>query len=216
MNDEPLELALQFVEQNAANKVIADTINARYPDIQIIAKDISNIRRRFDGLTYSDSKGMRKFIIKLESAGYHIAYDVDIKGHVTSFFFTRDNCIQRARHLSEVLVIDATYRTNIYKLPLVNIVGVNNVGLDRHRLATFGIAGAWISNEKPIPILGLSKSYRKWSTHLLCRFHVHRNFKINLAKHFDESRKDKWSQVGSFLQSMYKSFHRADFDAALK
>ncbi|KAL1928869.1 hypothetical protein VTP01DRAFT_2655 [Rhizomucor pusillus] len=228
MNDEQLELALQLVEQNATNKVIVDTINARFPEIQTVAKDISNIRRRFDGLTYSDSKDMRKFIIKLESAGYHIAYDVD-KGHVTSFFFTQDNCIQRARRLSEVLVIDATYKTNIYKLPLVNIVGVNNVGLDRHRLATFAVAGAWISNEKTDSytwiIQKLSEMvYENGHSTVLPNVIVSDNEQalinainaIYLAKHFDESRKDKWSQVESSLQSMYKSFHRSDFDAVLK
>ncbi|KAL1927695.1 hypothetical protein VTP01DRAFT_3516 [Rhizomucor pusillus] len=61
-----LELPLQLVQQNATNYAIVDTISTRHPDIQIIAKDISNIRRRFDGLTYSDSKDMRKLIIKLD------------------------------------------------------------------------------------------------------------------------------------------------------
>jgi histone-lysine N-methyltransferase SETD2 len=55
--------------------------------------------------------------------------------------------IQRARQLSDVIIIDATYKTNKYKMPFVNMVGVSNLGRDFKSLANFPIAGAWISSE---------------------------------------------------------------------
>ncbi|CAG8844163.1 39649_t:CDS:2, partial [Gigaspora margarita] len=47
----------------------------------------------------------------------------------------------------EVLIVDATYKTNLYKLPLVNAVGVSNIG-NTKALNTYQIAIAWVANEQ--------------------------------------------------------------------
>ncbi|CAG8658138.1 12680_t:CDS:2, partial [Cetraspora pellucida] len=52
---------------------------------------------------------------------------------------------QLTREARKVVLIDATYKTNVYKLPFVNFVDIGNLGINK--LETFGIAGAWISNK---------------------------------------------------------------------
>lgn len=59
--------------------------------------------------------------------------------------------MDRARKLSDVVIIDATYKTNRHKLPYVNIVGTSNISHSNHQsLAMFGIAGAWVSEETEV------------------------------------------------------------------
>ncbi|CAG8669603.1 768_t:CDS:2 [Dentiscutata erythropus] len=48
----------------------------------------------------------------------------------------------------EVLIVDSTYQTNIYKYPLISAVGINNISNKRGALASYQIAIAWIEDEK--------------------------------------------------------------------
>ncbi|CAG8563470.1 4980_t:CDS:2 [Cetraspora pellucida] len=60
----------------------------------------------------------------------------------------------------EVLIVDATYKTNIYKFPLVSAIGINNVSNKKEALASFQIAMAWMENE--------SEASYTWFLQTLC------------------------------------------------
>ncbi|CAG8772289.1 10808_t:CDS:10, partial [Gigaspora margarita] len=47
---------------------------------------------------------------------------------------------ERAYTVHQVVLIDATYKANVYMLPFINIIGISNLGVNK--LQTFGIAGA--------------------------------------------------------------------------
>lgn len=70
------------------------------------------------------------------------------KGHLLNLFFTHVDAAQQVATCPEVLMVDATYKTNLYKLPLINAVGVSNIGRKSNVLSTFQIAMAWLANEQ--------------------------------------------------------------------
>lgn len=88
-------------------------------------------------------KELFELITLLESNGYTARYAVDEENRLTCLFFIHCNAILRARKMPESIIIDATYKTNRYKMTFVNIVGTNNVcGRSCGSLATYAIAGA--------------------------------------------------------------------------
>lgn len=139
-----------------------------------------------------------------------------------------------------MVLIDATYKTNVYKLPFVNFVGVGNLGVSK--LQTFGIAGAWISDESEksyiwivqqlaslvffdvIPfvfvtdneaaLIGALRRIFPKVENLLCTWHVLNNFKKNLRKYFnDDSLCEIIKTVDSFINSRdYETLNSAITD----
>lgn len=112
----------------------------------ILAKDVANLRQQF--FRTDSDRAMLEFITQLEDKGYDARWTVNEDNELTALFFTHATCVDRARRLSEEIIIDATYKTNRHKLPYINIVGVSNVSYSTPQtLATLGIAGAWVSSE---------------------------------------------------------------------
>ncbi|KAF0466329.1 PKS-NRPS hybrid synthetase [Gigaspora margarita] len=75
---------------------------------------------------YEETASMEALIVGMEERAYTV--------HLKS-----------ARWFPEVVLIDATYKTNVYMLQFINIIGISNLGVNK--LQTFGIASAWILDE---------------------------------------------------------------------
>lgn len=85
-----------------------------------------------------------EFLITRE---YVVRYNLADDGKVSdAVFISHSNAIHKARCFPEVVLIDATYKTSSTKMPLVNIVGISNLG--SKKLRTFLIASALVTNEK--------------------------------------------------------------------
>jgi hypothetical protein len=56
-------------------------------------------------------------------------YQVDAIGHVTHLFFASQQSLHLFELYPEVLLLDCTYQTNRYGLPLLNMVGMTGVKL---------------------------------------------------------------------------------------
>ncbi|KAL1935596.1 hypothetical protein VTP01DRAFT_4736 [Rhizomucor pusillus] len=150
---------------------------------------------------------------------YIVLYDVDEERNaLKTLFFCRETSIQRARRFNEVVLIDATYKTNDRGLPLVNIVGIGNSG--QKVLTSFAIGCAFVSNERiesydrlaqflkaavyPDTEPGLFitdndaslvKALEKHfpdSQHILCQWHISKNFEKMSFENF--SVEEGWIQ----------------------
>lgn len=81
----------------------------------------------------------------LEERGYTVRKK-EKEGYLHHLFFTHKDSATKVMQCPEVLIVDATYKTNVYKMPLINCVGVDNIGNSKS-LHTFQIGMAWVSNE---------------------------------------------------------------------
>ncbi|KAG0163245.1 hypothetical protein DFQ30_000468, partial [Apophysomyces sp. BC1015] len=66
----------------------------------------------------------------------------------TRYFRNSERCVQGLFFCHPISIVDATYKTNVYKMPYVNIVGIGIVGIRSPK--TFAISGAWIADETKI------------------------------------------------------------------
>ncbi|CAG8459242.1 8387_t:CDS:2, partial [Cetraspora pellucida] len=103
------------------------------------------IATRWNILNLKDNASMEALIVDMEKRGYSVRREDQKDGCIKHLFFCHENSVKMARHFPEVVLADATYKTNVYKLLFVNFVGISNLGVNR--LQIFGIASAWISDE---------------------------------------------------------------------
>ncbi|CAG8604064.1 12325_t:CDS:2, partial [Racocetra fulgida] len=186
LTQEAKHTAVQMLKAGAKPSTIYEAIRDENGEPTATRRDILNLSSRI--YISEENSSMEALIMNMEKRGY---------------------TVRRETH-KEIIIIDATYKTNVYKLPFVNFVGISNLGVNR--LQTFGIAGAWISDESeksyvwvveqlasivffdifPLvfvtdndaALIGAFKKIFPQSEHLLCIWHVLNNFKKNLRKHF--------------------------------
>ena len=82
-------------------------------------------------------------MLMLERDHYiHFSRCLDESDVVSDLFWTHPNAVKLLNSLNIVFLMDNTYKTNKYRLPLLEIVGVTSTGL------TFSAALAFLSSEK--------------------------------------------------------------------
>ncbi|CAG8738387.1 43330_t:CDS:2 [Gigaspora margarita] len=113
---EQRSMAMQMLKAGARSSLIYEVMRDEDRKPTATRKDISNIGLRINSL--KENVSIEALITGMEEREYIVW---------------------------QVVLIDATYKTNVYKLPFINFVGIGNLGINK--LQTFGIAGAWISDE---------------------------------------------------------------------
>ena len=69
---------------------------------------------------------------ELQQADYFVRYQQYITGEISYLFFTYPKSIELFKWYYDILLLDCTYKTNRFKMPLLNIVGVNGLGDNFH------------------------------------------------------------------------------------
>jgi MULE transposase domain/FAR1 DNA-binding domain len=90
-----------------------------------VYNEVARIKKvRLNGLTPIEALVMEL----LNDDDWAVWYTTDDIGHVNFLFFTHDEAIDLAQENPDVILIDATYRTNRYNMPLLHFMTVTAVG----------------------------------------------------------------------------------------
>lgn len=176
----------------------------------------------------------------LEDRGYNVRYSLNGNDELKALFIFHPEVLQKAIRFSEVVLIDATYKTNIHKMPLVNIVGVSNLG--GIRLRSFLIAQALMTEETTVSYKWVTEQMRTeiWrhkapglfvtdneqalrnaltndfptSSQILCAWHIEKNFVKHAQGCFEKDSEDEVtflkSVKGMIWQRELDNFYEAE------
>jgi hypothetical protein len=136
---EARETMLDHVQHSTVSyRTVASVLNSTY-GLSLLSRDVYN--RSYD---YTQNKGTstRKLIETLRDDGFLYRLKVDVQNSIEALFFCKPQDVQMARIYGQMVIIDATYKTNRFRLPLVNIVTVDN------NLHTVRTALCFVSSEK--------------------------------------------------------------------
>jgi MULE transposase domain len=99
------------------------TVIRQTSDHPIVAQNIYNTQKkvRLEGL--KGKTPMEALVAAVNTELYTFNYKTDIDGRVTHFFFAHPYSISLLNQYPDVLLLDCTYKTNRFKMPLLNIVG---------------------------------------------------------------------------------------------
>ncbi|XP_022040820.1 protein FAR1-RELATED SEQUENCE 5-like [Helianthus annuus] len=133
----------QLTHQNIKPRDILAPIKEHNPHNVSARNTIYNARAKLGRMEQVDETPMQILFDRLEKVGFIFYHRTSENGErVEDVFFIHPNSNMLGRAFPHVLLIDATYKMNRYKMPLVQIIGVTST------LMSFCIAHAFISNEK--------------------------------------------------------------------
>jgi hypothetical protein len=90
--------------------------------LEITAKDLYNRCQKLLKLRLRTRTPIQALLANLEAAGMHPRWRLDKKGHVKQLFFLHPEALQLYKQYPDVLLMDCTYKTNKFRMPLLNIV----------------------------------------------------------------------------------------------
>jgi hypothetical protein len=152
-----------------------------------------------------------RVIQELKNDGYSYETLVDDDGTLNSLFFIHPESLEFARNFPSVFVMDATYKTNKYSMPLLNITGISstfssfNAGFIFLRAETeqyytwalgvlnraWGFAPKTVATDRELALMNSIKTVWPTATNLLCAWHINKNVLAKTIKHFENGHAHK-------------------------
>lgn len=97
-------------------------------------KDVYNIKQQ-DLLRDGDHNQLEQLSAFFTHHSYVVRYSHDEGSkRLKGVFSAHPRGIERARLFPEVFLLDATYKSNLNKLPLVNVIGINNLNVINYEI----------------------------------------------------------------------------------
>ena len=144
LDDDDEALVINMIKSHASNASIMSFLASKNKIVK--PKDITNLRQTV--FNNDPDHTMFQLITKLQENGYEVAFDSKQEGEkrfLVSLIWAHKSAIDLAPKFPEIVILDATYKTNKHRMPFVNVVGTGNIGYPS--LKTFCIAGGWVSRE---------------------------------------------------------------------
>jgi hypothetical protein len=237
LDGEALEQTQALLKANADNKTIMRILEEK--GIQAVTKDISNLRAKT--LPSSGRNNMAAVVVMLEERGYMVSCLHDATLTMTGLFFCHPRVVQMAKRFGEVVVMDATYNTNNYRMPLMHILGVSNTSMKRGgSLMTFHMAGSWMRYEDEKTAIWVLENMRSkvfgldfqpstfvvdkarsvgnaihqvfpQANILLCTWHIVQNYRKDLSEYFPNNA--LWKMEAALKAIIYSSDEKSYTEA---
>ncbi|XP_028068684.1 uncharacterized protein LOC114271253 [Camellia sinensis] len=112
---------------------------------------------------------------------------------VTDLFWVHPVSLDLLRTFSRVLVMDCTYKTNRYRLPLLEIV----LQILRD-LIDNSVLPKVIVTDRELALMNAIDNTFPNARHLLCRWHINKNVLMKCKKMFET--KEKWDKFNTHIQ----------------
>jgi hypothetical protein len=143
LKPEEKELVHEMTSNLVAPKNILSTLKYRSKDSKTALKQIYNARQRFKLQRRGKKTEMQELVSCLEDHKYFYKFrTVGESSTVQDLFLSNPDSVKLFNTFSTVLLMDSTYKTNRYKMPLFEIVGVTSTQM------SFSVGFAFIANEK--------------------------------------------------------------------
>lgn len=206
LTEEQLQDILHMSEIGSRPRDILAMIRRQYPNALVSSRDIYNARSALQRQKLGNNTPIGFLQTTLQENSWKYAIKQDNEGHVLFFMFAHPESIKYANLYNRVFVLDCTYKTNRYGMPLLHIIGVSSSN------STFSIALCFMQNEqeesyiwalktffsfldplsfhpvlctdRDLALLGAIKAVCPDNPHLLCIWHINKNVTSNTKQYF--------------------------------
>ena len=136
---ESLTIVQQMTDSGGVPRLITGAL--RENGLQVKSKDIYNVRSKIQSTNLGSSTPIEAMFQHMANASYMYFYKQDSLGHITHIFFAHRQSLTLLREYPHLLLMDCMYKTNRFKLPLLNIVRVTSIN------TTFYVVFCFIKNK---------------------------------------------------------------------
>jgi histone-lysine N-methyltransferase SETD2 len=236
LSREETSLLVDMSKSLVRPKEILHTIKQKDPLNKTTMKTIYNVRQRARLIEKAGRSQMQQLLGKLCEHNYIEWHrSCAITDRVKDLFFAHPISIEILRAFPQVLIMDCTYKTNRYRLPLLEIVGVTSTNLtfsvalaylegeleDNYiwalsRLKTV-LEDGWVPNiiitDRELALMNAIERVFPTSKHMLCRWHINRNVLKKSKSSFDT--KEKWDKFMVEWNMLVHSSTEDEYNARL-
>lgn len=118
------------------------TLRQGDPNLPVIPRTIYNARNQLRVENLAGRTTIQALLDELRDGPFEYDFQTDAEGHITRLFFAHRHSIQLMRSYSSVIFMDCTYKTNRFRMPLLDVVGVTGSNM------TFYSCFAFLKDEK--------------------------------------------------------------------
>ncbi len=207
----------------------------------MIMKDIYNARQRIRSGLLNSRTPMQALVESFQADDFVWNVDRDGSGHVTHLFFTYRKSLELLQTYPEVLIMDCTYMSNRFDMPLFNIVGVTASSstffvaftflkrereedyvwsLEQLRAATGSTCNPKvIITDRDLALMNAVAYVYPTSKHLLCQWHINKNVEARCWPFFRDlpgsstsNPKQLWTRFEQDWHSVIRSLSESEFN----
>nr|XP_011457306.1 PREDICTED: protein FAR-RED ELONGATED HYPOCOTYL 3-like [Fragaria vesca subsp. vesca] len=123
------EEAIQVEQMSKAGikpRQILFSLRQNNPDLLAVSRNIYSKTAQFRKESLGGRSIIQALLDELGGASFYHIVKYDHSGHLTHLFFAHPTSIELTKSYSSVFVMDCTYKTNKYKMPLLEIIGVSS------------------------------------------------------------------------------------------
>jgi MULE transposase domain len=178
-------------------------------DHAVLVSDIYNMRKQLRLENLAGKTPTEALVTILTTSQYVFNYRTDEIGRVTHLFFAHPRSLQLLEQYPDVLLLDCTYKTNRFKMPLLNIVGTTCLN------TTFYVAFCFLAKEEKDDYIWAMEQLRNVfpaevqssmmvmdqelalmnaiqqvfpkTQQLLCIWHIEKNILVHASKEFEKA-----------------------------
>jgi MULE transposase domain len=137
------EVVVDMLTRGIPARTVIDTLRQEYPLLAVQPRDIYNLKQRLH-LEFLEGRTPIQALIEAipNEHVWKFRVQTDENNRVTALLALNRQCFKMWFRNPWVLFMDCTYKTNRYKMPLLDIVGCNAMN------STFYVGFAFVNNEQ--------------------------------------------------------------------
>jgi hypothetical protein len=207
----PPEISQQVADLTAAGSAPREILSAIRlgSDHPILASDIYNLRKDIKAKNLAGKTPMEALIDQLSHSNYISDYRTDSIGRVTHLFFAHPRSVELFQQYPDILLLDCTYKTNRFKMPLLVIIGSTCVNtsffvgfcflpkeqeedyvwaLEQLKMLYFpGVRTGVMLMDRELALINAVRAVFPSTIRLLCVWHVEKDIQKKASKAFEQA-----------------------------
>ncbi|KAL8547131.1 hypothetical protein ACS0TY_006737 [Phlomoides rotata] len=237
LTKEEEEYVIDMSTTNIAPKIIMKQLKMKFKENSSIMKNIYNARTKHRVVERAGRSQIQYLMGKLKDHRYfYLHRRCEKTDTIRDLFFAHPKSIDLVRAFPKVLLMDCTYKTNRYRMPLLEISGMTPTNL------TFCVACAFMNAEREdnytwalsmlrslmvdlclpnliityieLALMRVVESIFPTTSHILCRWYINRNIMAICKKYFPT--KEYWNNFYSSWCDINKVDEESRFNELLR
>ncbi|KAK9723481.1 hypothetical protein RND81_05G001500 [Saponaria officinalis] len=211
---------------------ILSSLRLKIPNIQAVSRTLYNVKTKICNEKLDGRSMIQALFEELGRSKFLYNYKRDEKGCLTHVFVAHPKSVRLSKIYRKVYVLDCTYKTSMYKMPLLDVIGVSSsnksfyscfVFLKKEKVEDY----VWPlqmfremvnSSFEPMVIVSdregaLMKAISivfPQTTHLLCIWHIQKNNVAKCKKQFAED--EDWDMFMSTWNAVMYAKTKNSYD----
>jgi hypothetical protein len=219
LKPEEKEIVRQLAESGVGPSQTMNVLRQEYANKFSSKREIYNELSLARKELLGDRLPVQKLLEILNDMEYKYSTLIDNNGSLSCLFFSHLKSLELCKRFGTVFIMDCTYKTNKFGMPLLNVVGVTatyhsfNAGfaflreekgedyiwaLDQFRKYS-GVNPTVISCDREMALMNAIQTVFPTSKNLLCIWHINKNILANCRKYFPSTADGKQELWDKFL-----------------